>query len=307
MFRGHGGQSIFRDDADRTRFCLLLQYSAEKHKLKVHGFCLMSNHVHLLIQPIAANLASGLHALTFRYAQHFNKKYKQRGYLYQGRYKAVIVQTGVYLARLIRYIHLNPVRANIVKSPETYLWSSHQAYAGQATYVWLCQDLVLHSFGTIITDARERFLHYIQIANAQEKEELLEIRKSLNIGAYGDEVFLESIRTELSEEEAFKQTHFRKDSISLEGIIEMVCLNQNISIEEIKSEKRDKQLVQARAAMAMLTVNLQVSTLSALGRKILRDPTSLAKLVKKAKNDSYIKAICEEISAQLVMKFKSYA
>lgn len=298
MLRGNGGQDIFRDQADRVRFCLLLQYSAEKHRLKVHGFCLMNNHVHLLIQPMTDNLSSGMHALAFRYAQYFHRKYKQRGYLYQGRYKAVIVQSGIYLTRLIRYIHLNPVRAKIVKNPEEYQWSSQQAYAEQTAFTWLCQDFVLGSFAETIAEGCKKFLQYIHIAE-QEKDELREIRKSFRIGAYGDDVFLDNLRGELSEDEVIEGFSFRSEVVSVEKIIEAVCCNMNVSLNEIQSDKRDKQLVQARATMAMLTTNLSLSSLSALGRKILRDPTSLAKLAKKAKNDIRIKSICEEITVHI--------
>jgi len=299
MIRGNGGRDIFRDDPDRVRFCLFLQYAIEKHKLKVHGFCLMNNHVHLLIQPMTTNLSSGLHTLAFRYAQYFNKKYNLRGYLYQGRYKAVIVQTGTYLTRLVRYTHLNPVRANIVKRPEDYRWSSHLAYAEQTTYSWLSQELVLNSFGETATESRQKFLRYILISNEEEKDELFEIRRSLRIGAYGDDVFLEALREGLSEEEAFEGASFRTKSVSLESIIETVCSHQNISLVEVQSDKRDKKLVQARAVMALLTINLGAASLSALGRKIMRDPTSLAKLAKKAKCDPYVKTISEKISVYL--------
>ena len=302
MLRGNGGQNIFKDDADRVRFCLLLQYAVEKHKLKVHGFCFMDNHVHLLMQPMTSNLSSGLHVLAFRYAQHFNRKYKQCGYLYQGRYKAVIVQNGSYLTRLMRYIHLNPVRANLVKCPEDYKWSSHQAYTEQTDHTWLCQDLVLRSFGEATTEGREKFLEYVQITDDKKKDELFEIRKSLKIGAYGDEIFMETLRKELNQEEASNGYSFGMDAVSLETIIESVCCNQNVSLDEIQSDKRDKKLVQARAAMALLTTKLRVSSLGALGRKILRDPTSLAKLAKKAKNDPDIVVLCQEISVHLAAK-----
>ena len=75
MIRGNGGKPIFHDGEDRTRFCLLLQYAKEKHDFRVHGFCLMGNHVHLLLQPNSTDLSGGMHALGFRYAQYFNKKY----------------------------------------------------------------------------------------------------------------------------------------------------------------------------------------------------------------------------------------
>jgi hypothetical protein len=104
----------------------------------------------------------------------------------------------------MRYIHLNPVRANIVKYPEDYLWSSHRAYMGQIAYTWLHQDLVLKSFGESKAESLEKFLQYLHIDNAYEKQEFSDIRKSLHNGFYGDEAFIESFTNELNEEEAFE-------------------------------------------------------------------------------------------------------
>ena len=163
MLRGNGGQDIFKDNADRSRFCQLFQYASEKHQLNIHGFCLMGNHVHLVIQPRTSNLTAGMHSLAFRYAQHFNKKYKRRGYLYQGRYKAVLVQSGTYLRRLVRYVHLNPVRARIVQRPEEYLWSSHRAYIGNGDYTWLNRTLVLDAFGGEFDGGVESLSLYTQM------------------------------------------------------------------------------------------------------------------------------------------------
>ena len=148
MLRGIEGMSVFLDDADRRRFCLLLQEAAEQHGHRVHAFCLMTNHIHLILEPITANaLKDCVHAFAFRYAQYFNKRYKRKGYLYQGRFCSTLVQDGNYLRRLIRYIHLNPVEAGLVKKPEEYRWCSHNAYFGHAAYTWLEIDCVLTRFG----------------------------------------------------------------------------------------------------------------------------------------------------------------
>jgi hypothetical protein len=151
----------------------------------------------------------------------------------------------------------------------------------------------------VTIEARKNFSHYVQIADEEEKDELSEIRKSSQSGAYGDEIFLEALRGELSREKAFKESSFRTESASLQDIIDTVCSAVNLSLGEVQSDKRDKQLVQVLTAMALLTTNLCISSLSALGRKSLLDPTSLAKLAKKAKHDLYIKTLCEEISVQL--------
>jgi len=112
MLRGNAGQLVFFDDDDRIRFCLILQKAAEEYQFTIHAFCFMSNHVHLMLEPTTSTLSVGVHAFAGRYAQYFNRRHKQRGHLFQDRFRSILIEEGEYLVRLVRYIHLNPVRAN---------------------------------------------------------------------------------------------------------------------------------------------------------------------------------------------------
>lgn len=307
MLRGNAGQDIFLEDKDRAKFCLLLQYVGEKHQLNVHGFCLMRNHVHLIIQPLTSNLADGMHALSFRYAQYFNKKYKRCGYLYQGRYKAVLVQSGMYLQRLIRYIHLNPVRAKIVEKSEDYYWSSHRAYIEEAEYSWLNRNLILDSFkneSNDFNDSVERLFLYVQMNNDQARDEVSEIRKSFRRGAYGDRGFLEKWCPTLNEGKSVGSFHSDSTGkINLQSIFEAVCCRLNVTMEAVRSEKRAKQLVQARMLMASLTQKVGVGTMNDLGKQISRDPTSLAKLARKGLSDVRMQELTDELLKTLVSEY----
>jgi len=302
MLRGNGGQDIFRDDADLARFCVLLQYASEKHQLNIHGFCLMENHVHFVIQPCTSDLTAGMHSLAFRYAQYFNKKYKRRGYLYQGRYKAVLVQSDTYLRRLVRYIHLNPVRARIVRRAEEYRWSSHRAYMGSDDYTWLNRTLVLDAFGGESSGGVEKLSQYTEMNIDEARDEAIEIRKSLRMGAYGDDEFLKTWRPILSEEEGVcADFHLcGANEVSLESITETVCCRLDMSIEDIRSDKRTKHLVQARTVMASLILKLGTDPMTALGRYISRDPTSLSKPARKGKRDAQVQNLTDEVLALLL-------
>ncbi len=153
MLRGIDGRSIFMDDADRCRFYLLLQEASEMHKFRVHAFCLMSNHIHLLLESLNDNLAVGVHRFTMRYAQWFNRRHKKRGYVFQGRFRSILIEDGCYMRRLSRYIHLNPLEADLAIKPEDYCWSSYNAYLGRAIFVWLETDRILSYFGQTCADA----------------------------------------------------------------------------------------------------------------------------------------------------------
>ena len=132
MLRGIDGRDIFKDDKDRSRFCLLLQEASELHSFRIHAFCLMTNHIHLLLEPLESGLANGVHRFATRYAQHYNARHKKRGYVFQGRFKSILVEDGTYMKRLLRYIHLNPLEANLVSKLQEFHWSSHNGYFFQS-------------------------------------------------------------------------------------------------------------------------------------------------------------------------------
>ena len=131
MLRGNGGNDIFFSDADRSRFLFLVQEGIARYEHRVHAFCLMGNHVHLLIQVGSVPLSKIMQNLSFRYTRYINKQKNIVGHLFQGRYKAIFVDADSYLLELTRYIHLNPIRAGLCAAAKDYEWSSYQK-PGQA-------------------------------------------------------------------------------------------------------------------------------------------------------------------------------
>ncbi|HOW50479.1 MAG TPA: transposase [bacterium] len=126
--RGHRKERIFRRTADREQFLERLLFVAQKYRLIVHGYCLMDNHYHLLLETTKGDLPRAMHQFQSSYANYFRVKYRLAGSVFQSRYKAVLVENDDYLLRLSVYIHLNPVRAGIVEEPADYRWSSCARY-----------------------------------------------------------------------------------------------------------------------------------------------------------------------------------
>ncbi len=147
IFRGNGGQDVFLTAADRFRFYLLLQEGACRFGYRIHAFCLMTNHIHLALQASNIPLSRSMQNLSFRFTRWINWREKRTGHLFQGRYKAVLVDGDSYLLELVRYLHLNPVRAGMVANPEEYPWSGHRAYLGLEKLPWLTTDWTLAQFG----------------------------------------------------------------------------------------------------------------------------------------------------------------
>ncbi len=127
MTRGNQKQKTFIEEVDFMKYLDLLKHYKKKYRFNVYGYCLMPNHVHLLVGlEESAFLGKFMQGLNQAYTIWFNKKYKKVGHLWQGRYKSMVIQKDRYLLDCIEYIELNPVRASIVKSPSDYPWSSWQ-------------------------------------------------------------------------------------------------------------------------------------------------------------------------------------
>jgi len=130
--RGNSRESIFLDNGDRARFLEILGDVVDRFGWICHAYCLMTNHYHLLIETPDADLSRGMHLLNGVYTQWFNHRYDRVGHLFQGRFKAILVEKDTHLLELVRYVVLNPIRAKTVRNVRDWPWSSYRATAGQA-------------------------------------------------------------------------------------------------------------------------------------------------------------------------------
>ena len=147
MLRGNGGQTIFLSEKDRSVFYRLVEEGIKRFGHRVHGFCLMGNHVHLLIQVADVPLSQVMQNLSFRYTGWINRRHRRTGHLFQGRFKSILVQNDAYLMQLSCYIHRNPLRAGLVDRLADYRWSSYRSYAYKGSHIrWLNTDLILSQF-----------------------------------------------------------------------------------------------------------------------------------------------------------------
>ncbi len=146
--RGNEKKPVFRDDRDRENFLNTLQHVNKRYNWICHAYCLMTNHYHLLIETPDGNLSIGMRQLNGVYTQLFNKWHGRTGHLFQGRYKAIVIQKDSHLLEVCRYVVLNPVRAHMVAVPEDWKWSSYLATAGKTKpHPCLTMDWVLGQFG----------------------------------------------------------------------------------------------------------------------------------------------------------------
>src|SRR5512137_282677 len=145
--RGDRREDIFLDDADRLAWLEVFAQTCKRFNWVCHAWCLMGNHYHIVIETIEGNLAQGMRHLNGVYTQTFNRTHQRVGHVFQGRYKAVIVEKDSYLLELARYVVLNPLRAGMVKDIADWQWSSYAAMLGiQPAPEWLQTDWILGQF-----------------------------------------------------------------------------------------------------------------------------------------------------------------
>lgn len=161
--RGNAKQRIFRDDRDRRMFLDILDNVVQRFHFICHAYCLMDNHYHLVIETPEGNLSEGMRQLNGVYTQRYNFIHRKTGHVFQGRYKAIIVDRDSYLLELVRYVALNPVRASMVKDPKDWMWSSYRPTAGLTDAPsFLSTDWVLAQFGTQGKRARKLYTIFVQ-------------------------------------------------------------------------------------------------------------------------------------------------
>jgi putative transposase len=283
LVRGNQRQDVFFDNQDRQAYLERVKRYKNELQFIFYAYALMVNHVHLLIETPTASISKIMQRINLTYTQYFNKKYEKVGHLFQGRYKALLCDRDEYLLSLIRYIHLNPVRANLVKEPQDYPWSSHRDYlAGK-------EDLVdtkraLRFFSDRALQARRQYKDFVNEALGQGKNESL--YQGLQQQILGSDEFTKEVEKKI----VGLDRRIRKPS--LQQILTAVQETTGISMEQIASRGRNKQVVLAREILVGVwreygyklldltpTVKRDLSVLSRLSKG--SDCDRVRKIVKK--------------------------
>src|SRR3989337_2267406 len=196
--RGDRREAIFEDDPDRRAFLLILEQVITQFNWPCHAWGLMDNHYPLLIQTPDGNLSKGMRQLNGVYTQASNRRHRRVGHLFQGRYKAILVDRDAYWLEVNRYVVLNPVRAGMVKQPGDWRWSSFNATVGvQSAPAWLKVEGLLAQFGEKRSVARRRYKSFVEKGIGRERL-WSELKGQIYLG---DERFVERTQARLSDEE----------------------------------------------------------------------------------------------------------
>lgn len=172
IVRGNNREDIFRDYADRIGYLNRLKRYKEKFKIEIYAYCLMTNHVHLVIYDNGQDISKFMQGLSLSYAIYFNKKYNRCGHVFQGRFTSLMVRSDEYFVYVSKYIHRNPVKANIVDDALQYNWSSFKAYIKEKDKLEIVStNRLLKYFSDDKTKARKLYLAYIRSAECEGEAE----------------------------------------------------------------------------------------------------------------------------------------
>lgn len=159
--RGNERKEIFLNDSDREKFIETLCRMKEKYNFKLEAYCLMNNHVHLIINDNGNDISKIVKSINISYAYYFNKTYERTGHLFQDRFRSEIIQNDNYLLQASAYIHNNPLKAGIVNSPEEYKWSSFNNYIGRVYTNFVDTDRILGIFSRSKQKAVNAYYSYV--------------------------------------------------------------------------------------------------------------------------------------------------
>ncbi|MBM4259609.1 MAG: hypothetical protein FJ147_27390 [Deltaproteobacteria bacterium] len=277
MARGLARQVIFRDDQDRGDFVRRLATLAEADAWQVYAWAVMPNHFHLLVRMGSRPLARSMRSLLTGYAGMFNRRHHRSGHLFQNRYKSIVCEEELYLLALVRYLHLNPLRAGIVRDLAElgqYAYSGHAALVGTQHYPWQDTVTILKHFAA--TPARARQLYWAFVAEGEQQGHRPEfqgggLRRSMGGWAavqelrqgregyraderiLGSSTFVEQVQREVQQNSDLRPLG-RYQQLSAEELLAHVCRILSIPVEGMLGNGRQREVSRVREGVAYLWI-----------------------------------------------------
>ncbi len=241
--RGNTQNKIYLNDADRHEFLHLVDQTVRRFDWYCHAYCLMDNHYHLLIETGTASLSKGMKFLNGTYTQWFNRAHRRVGHVFQGRYKAILVEKESYLLELARYIVLNPVRARMVRSAKDWPWSSYRATAGQvAPHAGLTTDWFLCVLGKTRRNAQEAYRTFV----AEGRNQPSPWEKLKNQIYLGSDRFVDDMQCKLDPEQSLRDiprkqkqspprplVEYQKNGVDRKTAMAKAYLSGHYTLEEV--------------------------------------------------------------------------
>jgi len=304
MIRGIEGGRIFHDDEDRGNFLGRVGQVVERTGTRIVAWVLMDNHVHLLLFSGPAGVSGFMRRLLTGYAVWFNRRHRRFGHLFQNRYKSIVCEEDSYLLELVRYIHLNPLRAFVVQSMEDldrYRWSGHSVLMGKNRNEWQETNYVLGQFGSRKVKAVRAYRRFIEEGKGLGRRADLTggglIRslggwsRVLSLRAKGEEMehdprilgggdFVRAMMREADERLA-RQMGNRGRKKSVEELVRKMCKETGVKEEELKGGGQRRKVAEVRGKIAYFLSREMGIPMAEIGRKLGVGTSAIAMAIRK--------------------------
>ncbi len=274
--RGNRRQGIFLDEKDFKQFLDYLSDCKSRFHFRFYAYALMRNHLHLLIEVEDTSLSRIMQSLLFGYSRYFNRRYGEVGHLFQGRYRAILCDKDAYLLELVRYIHLNPVRAKVVKGPEDYAWTSHLSYLGRGGEPLIDEGFVLDRFSDKRSLGRRRYRQFVwEGLSSGHEEKYYQVKEQRYLG---EDSFIERIETGRKEAESWVY------DVSLEAISQEVSRATGITSDRLYSTTRDREGVRGRGLVAYLARRISGYMVKEIADHFKRSAVTIGEAIMKVED-----------------------
>jgi len=308
MVRGINRSTIFDDNDDKAKFLERLSENIIEGKSSVYAWVLMDNHAHILFKSGEDGISALMRKQLTWYAQYYNRRHNRTGHLFENRYKSILCDEDNYLLALVRYIHLNPVRAKIVSTMEQldhYPWSGHRAVIGKIKHPWMDIDHVLSEFGTTRRKAVNEYRRFMQEGFGQGQmpeltggglirskggwSQVLAARRSgqkeeADERILGGGDFVNDILKE-AEEKTTRQLKLRQNGKTIATIIEEECRQEGISSNELKGGGRRRKASTLRTTIAKRALDELGLSMAEIARHMGVTTSSIAKAVARVERE----------------------
>lgn len=305
MVRGINKADIFDDDQDKSRFLERLGDTVAEGQCMVYAWVLMDNHVHILFKSGKHGISIVMRRLLTWYAQYYNRQHKRTGHLFENRYKSILCDEDNYLLALVRYIHLNPIRAGIIKTItelDCYPWSGHRTIIGKAKLPWMDTEYVLAHFSNNRLKALQECNNFMRegVGQGQRKEltggglirsqggwsQVLAMkrrgqREGFDERILGGEDFVNKILKE-SEERQLRQIKHKHEGKTIQKLIEEECQRRGISSKELEGGSKRRKVSDTRASIALRSRDELGLTAAEIARHVGVNTSAITRAIERA-------------------------
>jgi REP element-mobilizing transposase RayT len=244
----------------------------EKYGARIHAFCWMTNHLHAVMQIAGTPLGRVVQRIAMRYSRYRHKQLRTTGHLFERRHRAFLIDVDTYFLALLRYVHLNPVEARMVTSPDEYPWSSHHAYLGVEVLPWLTTELGLGMLSRTFDGAYDAYRQFMQGKfDARETDEF-KLLPSVDTRVIGTDRFLAS----LPPPRIKPRSH-----LTLVELGESVCASFQVRLDEVRSSARRRHLTKARITIARRAEDEGVASLREVARFLDRTSSAICQMLRR--------------------------